>query len=659
MNLQRFIFFFLFTMLCILSGCNQAKLSDARKKYVRGEFYGAAETYRKVYRKMKKEERIKRGIVAYEMAGCYRRLNMPARAATAYSNAIRYDYPDTVMWLDYARVLQQLGRYDNAEKAYRNYIALAGVNYLALTGLEGVELSRWWKENPTRYKVHPMDVFNSRRAEFSPILTPDADIIYFSSSRNEGEEEVKSSITGLNNNDFFTSKKNEKGEWQRPKRIESDINTELDEGAGSITADGSKLYYTYCPEDKNHPRTSQIYVSSRSSAEWGKGELLEIANDTVSIFAHPAIAPSGEYLYFVSDMPGGFGGKDIWRAELGMDQKVLFIDNMGPDINTPGDELFPYIRNDSTFYFSSNGHAGMGGLDLFEVTKKRNGDGWQVHNMQYPMNSEGDDFGITFEKKKERGFFSSNRGDARGRDHIFSFEYPDVNVIVEGFTVNKDDEFIPGAMVTIIGEDGSQQRLTTKQDGTYRFRAERGTSYVFLASAKGYLNQKQILSTSPIEKDTLYYVDFEMSSYTRPEILENIFYDFDKATLRPESKEELDELIKLLNDNPHISIELSAHADRKGSDEYNKNLSLRRAQSVVQYLITNGIDERRLTAAGYGKTRPKIVTVAIGKQYDFLSEGTELTEKFIFTLSPEKQKIADQINRRTEFEVTDMNFGLY
>lgn len=659
MKLQRFTYFLLFVILYTLNACNQARLSDARQKYVRGEYHAATEIYRKVYRKTKKEQRAKRGIVAYEMAACYQRLNMPVRAATAYSNAIRYNYPDTTMLLDYAQVLQQSGKYSKAEKMYRDYVALGGVNYLSMTGLQGIELTKLWKENPTRYEVRPMKLFNSRRAEFSPVLTPEADIVYFNSSRKDAEGETESIITGMKNNDFFFSKKNEKNEWQRPEPVESGLNTEMDEGAGSITADGSRLYYTFCPEDNNHPTTAKIYVSSRSGAAWGKGELLEIANDTVSIFAHPAIAPSGKYLYFVSDMPGGFGGKDIWRAELGMDKKVIFIDNMGDDINTPGDELFPYIRNDSTFYFSSNGHAGMGGLDLFEVTKKRDGEGWQVNNMQYPMNSEGDDFGITFEKEKERGFFSSNRGDARGRDHIFSFEYPDVNVIVEGFTVNKDDEFISGAMVTVIGKDGSQQRLTTKQDGTYRFRAERGTNYVFLASAEGYLNMKQTLSTSPIEKDTLYYVDFEMSSYTRPEILENIFYDFDKATLRPESKEELDGLIKLLNDNPHVSIELSAHADRKGSDKYNQNLSLRRAQSVVHYLIANGIDEKRLTAAGYGETRPKTVTAAIAKQHVFLPEGTELTEEFVLTLTPEQQEIADQINRRTEFEVTDQNWGLY
>ena len=350
-------------------------------------------------------------------------------------------------------------------------------------------------------------------------------------------------------------------------------------------------------------------------------------------------------------MPGGYGGKDIWRA--GIDgSTVLFTENLGPEINTPGDEVFPYIKNDSTLYFSSDGHPGMGGLDLFEAGLQRNGR-WVVENMGVPVNSSMDDFGITFEKASRRGFFSSNRGDARGRDHIYSFEHPDASVFVEGFAVDKEDNFIPNARVLVVSENGSQHEYNTKQDGTYRFEAERGVNYLFMAGADGFLNMKKSLKTSVEEKDTVYFVDFEMTPYNKPVILENIFYDFDKATLRPESREELDGLIALLNDNPEIVIELSAHTDRKGSDEYNQNLSLRRAQSVVRYLIDNGIADGRLSAVGFGKTQPKTVTASIAANYDFLKEGDLLDDTFIENLTTEQQEIADQINRRTEFRVIE------
>lgn len=628
-------------------------------QYLRGEYFAASETYRKVYRNIKQDQRPLRGVVAYEMAETYRRLNYTQRAITSYANAVRYEYPDTLMFLRYAQMLHKDGKYELAQSMYERFLDFYPEDYLALTGMEGVRLAPVWIENPTRHKVRRMDLFNSNRGEFSPMLSQDGATLYFTSSREDAKGDTVSVITGMKNNDIFMSTKNDKGEWQKPVAISSEINTKLDEGTPSISPDGNYVYYTFSPTSDSKPTTTKIYYSLRGTGTLSAGQELVIsARDTVSLFAHPAVSPAGDYLYFVSDMPGGYGGKDIWRAGIS-GNTVLFTENLGSEINTPGDEMFPYVRNDSTLYFSSDGHAGMGGLDLFEAIRNRSGDGWIVENMRYPMNSSADDFGITFESENERGFFSSNRGDGRGRDHIYAFEYPDVSVFVDGFAVDKEDQFIQGATITVIGDDGSQHTYTTKKDGTYRFRAERGMNYLFMANAEGFLNMKKSLYTVPVEKDTLYYVDFEMSPYNKPVILENIFYDFDKASLRPESKEELDGLIALLNDNPEIVIELSAHTDRKGSAEYNQNLSLRRAQSVVDYLIAHGIDKRRLTAAGYGKTLPKTLSKSMIEGFDFLQEGVALTEEFIEKLTPEQQEIADQMNRRTEFKVTDTNFGLY
>lgn len=655
---QKIQLFFLSAIL-LLASCQTAKLSYARAQFLRGEYFAASETYRKVYRDIKPNERPLRGVVAYEMAESYRRLNYTARAATAYANAIRYEYPDTLMYLHYAQMLHKDGKYAPAEKAYREFLKYYPDNYLALRGLQGVQLAHIWQQKPSRYVVRRMDLFNSNRSEFSPMFAQNDAVLYITSSRNDARGDSVSNITGIKNNDFFLAAKNDKGEWQKPQVVESEINTRFDEGAPTFSADGNWLYYTFAPQSHNRATTTKIYYSQRGGGNWNAGQELVIsARDTVSLFAHPSVSPSGDYLYFVSDMPGGQGGKDIWRA--GIDGNVvLFTENLGPEINTPGDEMFPYIKNDSTLYFSSDGHPGMGGVDLFVATRNHDAQTWTVENMQFPVNSSGDDFGITFEKMKDRGFFSSNRGDARGRDHIFSFEYPDVNTFVEGLVVDKDDRFISGAEISVIGDNGSQHVYSTKKDGVYRFRAERGVNYLFMASADGFLNRKKSLRTVVQEKDSTYFVDFEMSPYNKPVILENIFYDFDRATLRPESKEELDGLVALLNDNPETAIELSAHTDRKGSDEYNQNLSLRRAQSVVDYLIAHGIDKRRLSAAGHGKSQPKEVSENMAQRFDFLKKGDILSEDFIENLALEHQEIADQINRRTEFKVTDTNFGLH
>lgn len=647
-----------FFVLALVS-CNQVKLSDARAQYLRGEYFDASETYRKLYRETSREQRAMRGVIAYEMAENYRKLNQSARAATSYANAIRYSYPDTTMLLSYAQMLHREGKYVQAAEQYREFLNLKPDNRLAIAGLEGAQNAISLNENPTRYIVKRMDVFNSRRGEFSPMLAENDGVLYFTSSRDEARGDINSPITGMKYNDFFFSKKNEQGEWKKPEIIDSEINTDFDEGAPSFSANGEFMYYTFSAASESKPTTTQIYFSRKAGGTWTAGQQLKVVpRDTLSVFAHPSVSPSGDFLYFVSDMPGGYGGKDIWRAAISENEKVLYVENLGPEVNTPGNELFPYMKNDSLFYFASDGHPGMGGLDIFEAAQNRNFNKWDVRNMGVPINSSADDFGITFEQQKEKGFFSSNRGDARGYDHIYSFEYPDVSVFVEGLVVDKEDAFISEANITVIGKNGTQQQFTTNKNGTYRFRPERGVDYVFMASAEGFLNMKKTLRTSTLEKDTVYYVDFEMTPYNKPVILENIFYDFDKATLRPESKTELDGLIALLTEHPEISIELSAHTDRKGSDKYNRNLSLRRAQSVVHYLISQGIDADRLSAAGYGKQYPKTISASIAKQFSFLPENTVLNPEFIETLTPEQQDVADQINRRTEFKILEEGFGL-
>ena len=651
----------LYFLLLLLSfcACRSAKLSEAEEKQRIGEYYEAAAIYRKVYTKTSPQKRDLRGYIAFRMAECNRLINNTGKATSGYMNAIRYDYPDSIVYLRLAQMQHKAGAYTEAIKNYDIYSENQPSSQLALNGIQGCELAPGWRKNPTRYEVHRMDKFNSRRAEFSPMLTGEKyDQLYFASSRTKDKEAKISAITGQNNNNLFLVKQDEKGAWLAPQELEDEVNTEFDEGTPSFSADGNTMYYTYCAQDPEGPRTAEIYISNRSSAKWGKGTRATIVKDSVTALGHPSISPDGKYLYYVSDAVGGFGGKDIFRSKVLGNNSFGPMENLGEAINTAGDELFPYCRDSVTLYFASNGHPGMGGLDLFKATQDSTGH-WTVENMGAPINSMGDDFGITFAGQAEKGFFSSNRNDARGYDHLYSFELPTITIAIEGLVNDVDEYPIEGATVRIVGKDGLNVKVPVKKDGSYRVELERDIRYVMMASARGYLNQNYELHTGPEEKNETYIIDFFLSPISKPVVIENIFYDFDKATLRPESKKALDELIKMLNDNPNVTIELGAHTDRKGTDQYNERLAGRRAQSVVDYLIAGGIKADRLEAKGYGESVPKTINKKMAKQYDFLNEGDVLTEEFILNLPPEQQEIADQINRRTEFKVLRTNYNLF
>lgn len=643
----------------VAAGCRTPKLSEADAQFQRGEYYDASVTYKKVYNKLrKKEERPQRGEVAFKMGRCYRLLNMSARASAAFQNALRYEYPDSTTHFMLAQALHADGKYAAALRSYDKYLEFCPDDSLAINCAEGCRTAQEIRARGSRYVVKQAKLFNSRRADFCPMyLGADCDQIYYTSTTEKATGDKKSEITGMKNADVFFSKKNEKGEWERPEPVEGELNTEFDEGIVAFSPDAQTMYLTKARRELNAPTSVEIYTSTRSDAKWSAPVKFEITADTLSTFGHPAVSPDGEYLYFVSDMPGGYGGKDIWRISLKERQGSLV--NLGPDINTEGNDDFPYVRSDGSLYFSSDGHPGMGGLDIFRATAV--GDPadlrWKVENMGFPINSAGDDFGITF-GKGEDGFFSSNRGDARGYDHIYSFEYDPVRITIEGLVMDKDEEPVKNAIIRIVGNDGSNQKEVARDDGSFSFALQRGVKYVMLAGAKGYLNQKQEFASDSTMEDANYWVEFILPSISKPSVVENIFYDYDKADLRPESKTALNELIAVLHDNPNVTIEMASHTDRWGSDTYNINLSERRAKSVVDYLVENGISRDRLQPHGYGKSRPKTVTKRIARLYPQFKEGDILTEEFIKTLPEEDQQAADQINRRTEFSVLSLTYNM-
>ena len=657
---HRHHYIYILVVACLLlSACGAERNLKKGEKYLTlGEYYDAASQFRQAYSKTPPKLRAERGQIAAKMAYCYERYGAYQKAIGAYRNVIRYeqDSPETHLLL--GRQLLRTGAYKEAEKELLIAADSMKDNELLRQSLLTARKAAQWKAAGSRYTVKKMDVFNSQRADFSPVLLGDQhEQLYFTSTRNQAQGDEMSGITGAKAGDIFLSTKNDKGQWSRPEAIEGGLNTAFDEGACSFSPDQRVMYLTQCKTDPQYPRYAQIVTSNRADAAWGKVADFQITRDTLSSFAHPAVSPDGLWLYFVSDMPGGLGGLDIWRAQLTA-AGVGVVENVGAPVNTPGDEMFPTFRPNGDLYFSSDGHAGLGGLDIFIATVGKNGR-YQLEHPGFPLNSQGDDCGMTFEGVKNRGFFCSNRNDGRGWESIYSFEYDEIVQTVKGWVYEMDGYELPAAQVYMVGNDGTNLKLSVKGDGSFEQVVKPGTEYLFMATCKGFLNHKESLRVGIVDDSEEHVLQFPLAPISVPVMIDNIFYDFDKATLRPESEKALDELVTLLNENPNVTIELSAHCDYKGTQAYNKKLAQRRAESVVRYLIAKGIAADRLTPVGYGKEKPKTVRKKLAAQYNWLKEGDVLTQEFIGKLDKEKQEICNQLNRRTEFIVLRTTYGMF
>jgi len=630
--------------------------NKGEQHYALGEYYQASIYYKKAYSRTSPKDRPKRALRAFKMGECYRRINYTQKALAAYQNAVRYKIQDSLALFHLARIQLKAGQYKQAEENFRLYLDKDPGNELARSGLLSCELAPQWKATPNLYKVKKEQLFNSRRADYSPMLLGDeSDMLFITSTRNQSKGDEISGITGAKYADMFVSRKGEDKKWKQVEEIDSEINTDYDEGVCCFSPDGKTMYFTRCSSDPDYPRYAEIWESARSDASWSSPKKCEISKDTLSSYAHPAVSPDGGWLYFVSDMPGGEGGFDIWRTRI-VSSGFGGVENLGRPINTSGDEMFPTFKPTGELYFSSDGHLGMGGLDIFKATND-SVRGWIVENQQFPLNSSADDFGMTFEGLHNRGFFCSSRNDGKGWEHIFSFEYPEILQTVTGWVYEKDGYELPEGLVYMVGNDGTNEKLSVKGDGSFTKIIKPGVDYVFLGTCKGYLNVRQQLRVEPSEESEEYTLQFPLPPINVPVLIDNIFYEFDKASLTPESTNALDMLVVMLNENPNITIELSSHCDYRGNDAYNQRLSQRRAESVVNYLIEHGVVSERLVAVGYGEERPKVVTKKLAEIHKFLSEGDTLTEDFILKYNDEEQEICNALNRRTEFKVLRTTFG--
>lgn len=679
---------YILSALVLLSGCSiQQRIKRADKKFAIGEYYTAADIYKQCYSRLStQKDRELKGYVAYRQGECYRLINNP-RATNCYQSALRckYQLQDSLVYLHAAQALQYQGKYKEAIKYYDSYLEAHPTDYVAQAGKYACTKIEEWKREGSRYRISEARAFNIKRSSnFAPMfIGSNADAIMFTSNRQEkqkgGSKKLKrpSNVTGQQLFQLYQTRKNAAGEWEEIELTEGLYNDSESEQANDttggkqagtaemgvccFTADGRTMYFTYSKPVNGQDLGAKIYKSERSSGEWGEPQEVKLFADSSITVGHPALNPTGDTLYFVSDAPGGVGGKDIWFAELDGSEWVN-PQPLGAGINTTADEMYPYVHADGTLYFASNGHPGYGGLDLFKASRDTTVTDsvvWVLFNMGAPFNGPGDDFGITFAGDSQDGFFSSNRGDKKGFDKIYQFTLPEMEFLAEGLITDEAGNPLSDAQLRIVGSDGTNSKINARRDGTYKVKLKKDVKYVMLVTARGYLNDRTQWNTLNLTDSKTYTMNFALSPISRPVKMENIFYEFGRWELTSASEEELLKLVKLLQDNPNITIELAAHTDMKGTDEFNNELSQKRAQSCCDFLIAHGIEAERLTPVGYGESKPVVADKALNKRYPFIPVDQVLDEAFISTLPEDKQETCHQINRRTEFKVVKTTYKLY
>lgn len=640
---------------------NPAKAAD--EAFDALQYSLAIDKYKKAYTKVKKNKEEKNRISS-QMAECYRLTSNYKRAEMTYKQLIKRGWekrnPEIV--LRYAEMLKINGKYDESVAQYLAYAELVPDDPRGKVGAESAALIPEWIENPSKYEVTNIKKINSRESDFAPAFTSaNYNEIVFGSTRDGVTGKETDEWTGQNFSDIFVAKLDRKEEWSAPVLFDNSetVNTKANEGTPAFSYDFKTLYFTRCHNDAKKTSGCQVYKSRRTGRNWGEPEMVEIKGiDTMSTIGQPTISEDELIIYFAADRKGGFGAKDIWVAYR--DSKSDGFrrpKNIGEVVNTPGDELFPFLRNDTTLFFASDGHGGMGGLDIFVTTIDTAGNWGKTENLKYPINSTFDDFGIVFHPEDEYGYLSSNRKGGRGLEDIWYFIEPPLLFTISGTVTDDRTLFaVENATVKLIGSSGLSVSTITNELGYFTFgnsQVESNTTYEIIVTKPNYLNNKGTVTTVGVEFSKDFEKDIVLLSIpAEPVVLPDILFDLAKWDLKPQYQDSLQGLIQTLRDNPSLVIELASHTDLRDSHEKNDVLSQRRAQSTVDYLIIRGIEPARLVAKGYGERSPR----KLDKEYNIngvvFEKGTVLDEEFITSLASEKEKeIAHQLNRRTEFRV--------
>ena len=624
------------------------KMVKADQAFTLEQYNKAAELYKKAYQNTK--SRALKSEIIFKQAECYRFSGNIKRAESYYKRAVKAKYPDVIVYLRYADVLRMNEKYEEAKVQYKKYIQLNPTDVTGEMGLKSCDYSINWLANPTRYKVEIMPLVNSRFSDFSPSFgNGEYSELYFTSSRSGGFSNKIDDRTGETFTDLYSSKLNKKGKWSVPLILPEPVNTEGNEGSVALNKRGTTMYFTKCDVQKKKALGCNIYVSKRKGKIWGAPTLLQIKVDSNTTLGHPTINEDESILIFSSDLRGGYGGKDLWIVKQQKRGKWSDPVNLGPAVNTKGDEMFPFLHSDGTLYFSSTGHIGMGGFDIFKSTPDENDSYSSITNLKYPVNSSGHDFGMIIENSGERGYLTSDRKGGKGGDDIYQFELPPLVLALKGvITDSKTGAILTNTRVVLSSSEGVAIETKTDNTGSYTFKLDPLLSYEILASLDGYLNKKMTETTVGIDENKVFIVDLIMNPVKKEIILPKIEYDFAKWNLRDKSISDLDMLAESLLDNPNVIIELKSHTDFVGNNKSNLRLSQKRADACVDYLISVGIDAGQLVAVGAGEDEPFVIENKDGR----FKEGDVLTESYINKIKFKKnKKKAHQYNRRTSFKV--------
>ncbi len=627
---------------------------SADKKFESQAYFEAIDLYKNAYSKEKSNA--KKAEILFKIGECYSLVRDLGQAETWYKKALSANYQDPIAILHLAMVIKDQQRYDEALTQFNAYLKVRPDDATAKVGAESCEMAQKWKDEPAKFEIQNEVLLNSKQIDYSVAFADKKyNTIIFSSSREGATGDKNNGRTGENFADLFTSTRDNKGKWSVPMNLSATVNTDQEEGAPSMNEKASVMYFTKCISGKDGDFGCKIKMSKKSGQNFSEVVDVNLGPDSFN-YVHPAIAGDESYIIFSSNMPGGIGGMDLWYSVFEKKGKNWSAPvNLGSSVNTPGDEVFPYLHEDGSLYYASDGLVGMGGLDIFLASKAGDKKWVAPQNMKPPINSADDDFSIVFEDKA-RGYFTSRREGGKGEDDIYSFFVPALVFKMEGKITNaKTNEPIEGALIKIVGSNGTQYEVKSDATGYYEFDKIPGSSdryikenvtYQIFVTREDHLNAKGEETTVGVENSTTFVHDFGLVKFrgkNAGDLVEikfpEVLYDFGKADLRPESKDSLNYLFQTLIDNPTIVIELSAHTDSRGSDKFNEGLSQRRAESCVNYLISKGIDPRRLQARGYGETRVLI------------------TDQEINALTTEQEReAAHQKNRRTVFSVLRADF---
>lgn len=550
------------------------------------------------------------------LANCYLKLKDYELAENWFSRVVVLPKSKPENLIAYGEVLKSNLKYEEAKKVFQQYASLTGNNALVANAIAGCDSSLTWLANPTLHQLKNESLINTALAEFS--VFPFQQKVFYTA---EPDTVLFKSIYGRTGNPYlriFTADLATNKELSNPKVELSKYNNGvyhigpiMSNKAESVlyitrTTYGKTLELSELDKVKYLTNNLELYIYKNNNGTWEEQPFAYNNVEKYSI-GHAALSVDEKVLYFVSNMPGSLGGTDIWYCNLQADGTWGKPQNAGPNVNTAENEMFPYISAAGNLYFSSNGWPGMGGLDIF--TAKGSQQNWsKAVNLKYPLNSSGDDFSYILTNNGD-GYLSSNRKGGKGKDDIYAFSYeqPKLILAVKGLVSDKKTgAIIPNATISLMIDGQLVEARQNSANGMFLFELDEEKDYTLTAQKEKFSKDAVAISTKGIKKsDTL---SANLTLETLFEIgkvftLENINYDFDKDNIRADAAKILDGLVTIMRDNPSLEIELGSHTDSRGADKYNLNLSQRRAQSVVNYLVNNGIARARMIAMGYGETQ--------------------------------------------------------